>query len=224
MTFDAEKLESDVACPKEICMDCDGSVTQYLCDLKQGDSVAAQKIWERFLNKLIRLADYKLKSSPRQATNEEDIVQQAFAQFFIQVQQGRFAKLNDRNDLWQVLATLVDRRAKDQIRKQHSQKAGGGRVRTESAFPVRDHLKGTYGISQIPDGSPSPDLVNEFVEEFRDRLESLEDRQQRDIALLKMQGYTNREIAGQLQSSIRTVERRLEQIRHAWGTDNRHES
>ena len=98
------------------------SITQYIEGLKQGDDEAAQKVWERFLERLIRLADQKLKSSPRKALNEEDVVQQAFVEFFRQVQEGRFPRLNDRNDLWQVLAMLVDRRAKDQIRKLNSQK------------------------------------------------------------------------------------------------------
>ena len=60
-------------------------------------------------------------------TDGEDVVQQAFSEFFFQVQEGRFPKLNDRDDLWQVLAMLVDRRAKDQIRRQNSLRAGGAK-------------------------------------------------------------------------------------------------
>ena len=100
------------------------SVSKYIQGLKTGDEEATQKIWERFLNRLIRLADGKLKTN-RKAMDEEDVVQNAFAQFFQQVQEGRFAKLDDRNDLWQVLAMLVDRRAKDQDRHTY----GGGRTR-----------------------------------------------------------------------------------------------
>lgn len=196
------------------------SVTQYIEGLKQGDQEAAQKIWERFLNRLIRLADQKLKSSPRKAMNEEDVVQQAFADFFRQVQDGRFSKLNDRNDLWQILAMLVDRRATDQIRKQTTQKAGGGTVRTESIFIMPGDPSGQVGIAGIPDMVPTPELAAEFTDLFGQRLAALKDNDYQQIALLKMQGHTNREIADSLGSSLRTVERRLDQIRSIWSTDS----
>ena len=80
-------------------MNSNHSVTKYLDALKEGSQDASQKIWERFFGKLIRLADRKLKASPRKAMNEEDVVQVAFAEFFAQVQKGRFPDRNDRNDL-----------------------------------------------------------------------------------------------------------------------------
>ena len=40
----------------------------------------------------------------------------------------------------------------------------------------------------------------------------------RQIALWKLEGYTNSEIAQQLECTLRTVERKLERIRAYWGT------
>jgi RNA polymerase sigma factor (sigma-70 family) len=194
----------------------DNSVSQFIDGLKLGEERAAQKIWQRFYQRLLAQADQKLKASPRKAMDEEDVVQRAFADFFVQVRQGRFPKLNDRNDLWQVLAMLVDRRAKDQIKRQNTQKAGGGRVRTESVFLVGETSGGDNGIAQVRDALPTPELAMEMIELMQSRLTALRDDEQRQIALYKMQGYSNREIAEVLQSSERTVERNLQSIRKQW--------
>ena len=64
----------------------DHSVTVYIQGLRDGDEEASQKIWERFYERLIRLADRKLKESPRRVANEEDVVTVAFADFFKQLE------------------------------------------------------------------------------------------------------------------------------------------
>ena len=46
----------------------------------------------------------------------------------------------------------------------------------------------------------------------------LKDPDLRQIALWKLEGYTNREIAAQLDCKLRTVERKLERIRAYWET------
>jgi DNA-directed RNA polymerase specialized sigma24 family protein len=47
-------------------------------------------------------------------------------------------------------------------------------------------------------------------------LERLDDTELCSIALLKMEGYSNREIAEKLSYTSRTVERRLRLIRALW--------
>ena len=54
------------------------------------------------------------------------------------------------------------------------------------------------------------------AEEYRLRLEQLDDTALQAIAIAKMQGYANRDIAEQLSCSVRTIERRLELIRRKW--------
>ncbi|MEQ1902905.1 MAG: ECF-type sigma factor [Pirellulaceae bacterium] len=204
-------------------MSSEHSVSEFISGLKSGNERASQKIWERFYERLLVHADRKLKSSPRKAMNEEDVVQKAFADFFLQVKSGRFPKLDDRNDLWQILAMLVDRRAKDQIRFQNTQKAGGGRVNTESFLDANAPSAMDNGLAQIQDNLPSPEMALEFIEAVDGRLGELQSDEHRKIALLKLQGFANREIADQIGSSERTVERCLNAIRKKWekvGDDN----
>ena len=56
----------------------------------------------------------------------------------------------------------------------------------------------------------------DFVDALRNRLALLKDQEQRSVALLKLQGYSNREIADKIDSSLRTVERTLNRIRSIW--------
>jgi len=54
------------------------------------------------------------------------------------------------------------------------------------------------------------------AEECQRLLEMLGDDQLRSVALWKMEGYTNEEIAGKLGCAVATVERRLRLIRRIW--------
>jgi DNA-directed RNA polymerase specialized sigma24 family protein len=55
-----------------------------------------------------------------------------------------------------------------------------------------------------------------MAHECRHLLERLGDPSLQCLALAKMEGYSNKEIAGQLGCSVRTVERRLRLIRDKW--------
>ncbi len=55
-----------------------------------------------------------------------------------------------------------------------------------------------------------------MAEECQRLLEQLDDDGLRTLALAKMEGYSNKEIAGQVGCSVRTVERRLKLIRDTW--------
>jgi DNA-directed RNA polymerase specialized sigma24 family protein len=63
---------------------------------------------------------------------------------------------------------------------------------------------------------PDPELAAEMTEAFDRLLGQLGDAQLRDIALWKVEGYTNGEIAGRLGCAERSVERKLHRIRMAW--------
>jgi DNA-directed RNA polymerase specialized sigma24 family protein len=57
------------------------------------------------------------------------------------------------------------------------------------------------------------------AEEFERLLAELGDEELRQIALAKMEGYTNQEIAGRMDLTLRTVERRLNLVRRLWKGD-----
>ena len=196
------------------------SVSQWLENLKRGESRAAQKLWERYVERLIRLARKELGDVPRRVADEEDVVVAAFANFCRGVKNGRFPKLDDRDDLWQVLVMLTERKAIDQRRRLTAERRGGGDVRGESAVgaPHSTEPQGA-GLAGIPDREPTPAFAAMVAEQFDRLLARLNDETLQRIALDKMAGYTNEEIAERLGTALRNIERRLQLTRRIWSED-----
>jgi DNA-directed RNA polymerase specialized sigma24 family protein len=63
---------------------------------------------------------------------------------------------------------------------------------------------------------PDPAFAAQVAEECQRLLGLLADDGLRTIALKKMEGFTNEEIAAAMPCSLATVERRLRLIRHEW--------
>ncbi|QDU25094.1 ECF sigma factor [Anatilimnocola aggregata] len=192
------------------------SVTMWLQDLQAGEAVAAGRIWQRYYERLVRLAAHKLRTAPRRVADEEDVVLNAFDSFCRGVNGGRFPRLDDRDDLWQVLVMLTARKAINQAKHDQRQKRGGGLTRGESVFSGTSD-EPVAGIDQVVGGEPTPEFAQQVGEEFDQLLASLNDETLRRIALAKLEGYTNDEIAAQLGVRTRTIERKLSLIRDLWG-------
>jgi hypothetical protein len=103
-----------------------GSVTQWLGALRGGDLQAAQPLWERYFARLVRLAQARLRARPwpRAVEDEEDAALSAFDSFCRAATQGRFPRLDDRDDLWRLLVALTERKLTDQVRRARRQKRG----------------------------------------------------------------------------------------------------
>jgi hypothetical protein len=71
-------------------------------------------------------------------------------------------------------------------------------------------------LAAVAAAGPPPELVAEVTEECSRLLGLLGDGELRQVAIWKMEGYTNGEIAGKLNRSIPTVERKLAAIRIIW--------
>jgi DNA-directed RNA polymerase specialized sigma24 family protein len=194
-----------------------GSVTHWIEGLKAGDPDAAQKLWERYWNRLVGLARRKLRPSRRRAAGEEDVAQNAFVSFWRGATQGRFPKLSDRDNLWGLLIVLTSRKAADQIEHEQRQKRGGGAVRGDSVFfNPHDPAGSVLGFDLLAGREPTPSFAARVAEEFERLLTLLDPSGLRLVAIWKMEGYTNTEVAGKLGCVVTTVERKLRMIRKIW--------
>lgn len=193
----------------------DNDVTQWLTGLAQGDPRAVNEIWNRYFARLVNLARRKLGDSSRRMADEEDIALSAFHSFCQRAAAGHFPRLDDRHDLWGLLVAITSRKAGAEIRRSHRRKRGSGTVRGESVFTRRDAEEGP-GIDGVFGREPTPEVAALVAEQCRRLLEALPDPVLRDIALRKLEGYSNEEIATQLECAPRTVERKLAKIRQYW--------
>jgi DNA-directed RNA polymerase specialized sigma24 family protein len=195
--------------------DTEGTVTRWISALKQGDTSAATGLWESYFRRLVGLARARLRDVPRLVADEEDVALSAFDSFCRSAQAGQFRRLHDRNDLWQILTLITVRKAIDLRNYQGRQSRKAAQVRSLTDL-TREVLE-TIGGDE-----PTPELAAQLAEEYQRMMEKLGDASLRSVAIFKLEGYTNDEIATQLGCVTSTVERKLARIRLAWAEEVSH--
>ena len=171
------------------------SITRCIDMLKRGDRAAAEALWGSYIHRLVALARARLGGTPRRAADEEDVALSAFDSFFRRAEGGQFARLTDRDDLWQILVTITERKAIDLMRREGRQSRGAGRVIPWSEAEGQ-------GAGEVADEGPTPEFAAQIIDEFRDLLRRLGDDSLRSVALAKLEGYTNRQIAEDRKSVV----------------------
>jgi DNA-directed RNA polymerase specialized sigma24 family protein len=189
----------------------------WLEQLKQGDSQAVGPLWERYFARLVQLARTWFPGTPVAAASAEDAVLDAFASFCRRVEEDGFARLSDRDDLWQILVVLAFRKRCNQVQyeRRKRRQPTGGRVFVASALGQDDGEAGDL-LSNMLGREPEPAIVVQAAEECRRLLAELKDEQLRQVAVWKVEGCTNEEIAAKLGRAVPTVERKLARIRRLW--------
>ena len=190
-------------------MEPEGSITRCIDMLKRGDRAAAQELWGRYFGRLVGLARAQLRSAPRRAADEEDVALGAFDSFYRAAERGRFPQLADRDDLWQLLFVITVRKAIDLVHHEGRAIRGGGRVLTLADLAGGD-------VERIIGPEPTPALAAQVADESRRLLDGLGDESLRSVAIWKLEGHTNDEIAAKLGCVRQTVERKLRRFRTLW--------
>jgi DNA-directed RNA polymerase specialized sigma24 family protein len=197
--------------------DAGGSVTRWIGPLKAGEVEAAQALWDRYFDGLVRLARTRLRDAPRAVADEEDVALSAIHCLCRGAAAGRFPQLADRGNLWRLLATIAAQKAVDLQRREAREKRGGGKMLGEGELAGDNPEANVAAL--VVGREPSPEFAAQLDEEYRRQLERLEDDGLRQIAVWKMEGYDNDEIALRLGCGVRTVERKLGVIRAIWQAD-----
>jgi DNA-directed RNA polymerase specialized sigma24 family protein len=185
------------------------SVTQCISALKQGDQSAALGLWDAYFRRLVGLARSRLRNTPRLIADEEDVALSAFDSFCRGARAGRFPRLDDRNDLWQILVLITVRKAIDLRKYEGRASRGMGKVQSLTEL-TRE------GLEAIGREEPTPELAAQLAEEYQRLIERLSDSTLQSVATWKLEGYTNDEIAARLGCVTSTVERKLARIRREW--------
>lgn len=180
------------------------SVSHWLGMLKAGDPDAAGPLWNRYFPRLLEFARVRLRGLPCRTIDEEDVALGAFDSFCRDAAAGRLPNLNDRDDLWRVLLLITGQKAVDLVRRETAEKRGGN--------PGAQ----VFDLEDIAGKEPTPEFSALVADEFRRLLAKLPDDGLKTLAVWKMEGYTNEEIAARWGCVLRTVERRLKVIRSLW--------
>jgi DNA-directed RNA polymerase specialized sigma24 family protein len=196
-------------------------VTHWIGDLKAGDRGVVQSLWGRYFTQLVERARTKLCAlrTPMAVNDGEDVALSAFHSLCEGVREGRFPRLDDRDDLWRILVHLTACKAVDQHRRERRQKRGGGGVLRETDMLASAGNDVRNPLDQLIGSEPSPEFAAMVAEEYRRRIDSLGEPALRLIAERKLACCTNEDIAQELGVSLRTVTLKLELIRKRWKGD-----
>jgi RNA polymerase sigma factor (sigma-70 family) len=195
----------------------DGSVTRLIQLLRSDDAaerdMAARLIWLRYFRDLLDLARKNLDKRIRRREDEEDVLQSMYKSFCLRQQPGEFDVVG-RDVLWKLLVTITLRKARTAAKRQGREMRD---IAREQTLPIDDETQSAHWVLEQMDAvgpsSAEAAVLNDALER---RLEALADPELRQIALWRLEGYTNREIADRLDCTERSVERRLERIRSKW--------
>lgn len=176
------------------------SITRWIRALQDGRDSAFGPLLDAYFERLVQLARGRLRGLPGMMGHEEDVALRSFYSLCQRVRTpGRPLELTNRDDLWRLLATRTISRAIDLIR-------GHKPAEFESEHQI-EHLLAR---------EPTPEEAAEMADECRRLLDLLDEPDLRQIALLKVEGWTHEEIAEKLDCVPRTVERKVQRIRMLW--------
>ena len=176
------------------------SVTRLIRAAQSDRPSAVGPLLAVYFDRLVQLARKRLQNLPGLANYDEDLALRSFYSVYRRVRDPeRPLELTGRDDLWRLLAVRTISRAIDLIRRHRP-----GEV------PGEDNLE------QLLTREPTPEEAAATADECRRLLDLLEEPELRQVALWKVEGYTNEEIAERLNCVPRTVERKVRRIRLLW--------
>lgn len=181
---------------------------------RAGSDTAARILFDRYCEKLLRLAQRRIGQRLMGRIDPEDIIQSAFRTFFVHLRREEFTFAQE-NDLFKLLVRLTVHKTLRQIAHHRAAKRDPGRE-VINALEDRDLLEQL--VLQEPPPEAEVTLLEE-MERFLGRLEPFD----RKVLEMRLQGYSTREIAQTLNTydrKIRRVLERIEKIAHDYACDS----
>jgi RNA polymerase sigma factor (sigma-70 family) len=199
-------------------MESQNSLADSLSELLEVAPQTAEEIWREFFPRMIRLAKKRLADLPNRMCDEDDVVQSAMNSFFRGQAAGKFEQLDSKDEMWRLLATITARKTIKHRRMHYSKKRGGGVVRGESIFGTlaTDDQSASAGLAGMRDARTTPETTEEILRTCDSLLTMLPDEKYRRTAVLRLEGYSNAEIAAEMNCSVARTKQRLQRIREIW--------
>ena len=185
--------------------------------LKRGDKSAANEIISEYFDRVLVAARKRLQIRNAKGSEPEDIAVSVFESLWRKANEKSFSEddLATPEELWRLLARMIQFKTDSHARKQMAQKRGAGAVRGESIFAKADGGE-LPGLESQKSPGFTPQEIMELDEGFSELMAQLEDDTLQKIAVRRMEGYKIAEIANEFDKSERWVKRKLELIRERW--------
>jgi RNA polymerase sigma-70 factor, ECF subfamily len=171
---------------------------------RQGDQEAARQIVERYIDRLLLLARSRISQRLASRFDAEDIVQSVFRTFFMHVKEGQFVFAH-QDDLCKLLVRITLHKTLRQVAFHKAAKRD----------PSQETDQGEHHREQLMallDGEPSPEATAAFLDQLEHFFSQLLP-QERQILEMRLQGFSNEEIAKKLDVYDRKIRRVIEHIR-----------
>jgi RNA polymerase sigma factor (sigma-70 family) len=171
---------------------------------RAGDPQAARQLVDQYLDRLLALAKRRISQRLASRVDPEDIVQSVFRTFFMRAKDGQF-KLKDQDDLCKLLMRITVHKVLKQV-EYHTAGKRDANLETEQGN------RSTERMHELLAKEPTPEAQVEFIDQL-EMLLSMYSPKERKILEMRMNGFSERDIAADLNVTDRTVRRLFERIR-----------
>jgi DNA-directed RNA polymerase specialized sigma24 family protein len=186
------------------------SVREVVRRVQGGDTIAEQRLWNEFYEKLLRYVEVRVRRRgvPTGLIDEEAVTVSVLESVFKCAKQGRLQNVQDWSELFRLLLAMTNRKFVD-----HWRRATARRVLpptrilplSQNTFDLAEHDLEGCSVA--------------FDEQISLLLALLPDDLFRQIAVLKLAGYTLAEISEEVQRAVPTVNRKWQYIRRMWADE-----
>jgi len=186
------------------------SVSEWISQFRSdGNEIAALKLWDR-INPRVRELSRRLieRTGIPLSCDEDDISVSVFAAFCDRLRSRQLEELSDRDGVWRLLILMTARKINDHAKMARAKKRHNG--------PENPDV-GLHAVSELRDTQLEPSIEVMMEDQCQAMLKQLNDPVLETVVLLKLEGYSNVEIAERMQYSRRTIQRMLELVKDIWG-------
>jgi RNA polymerase sigma factor (sigma-70 family) len=171
---------------------------------RSGEAEAAERLYERFVERLVNLARQNLSPRLARRIDPEDVVQSAYRSFFVHARAGEYT-VTQSGELWKLLAKIAMHKL---LRQAEFHTAAKRSIEREAGLPGEPRPE----VVDLATREPSPEQVVALADEMEDLLRPLR-LDDRRVVELRLASHTIDEITATTGRPVRTVRRVLARFR-----------
>jgi RNA polymerase sigma-70 factor, ECF subfamily len=164
----------------------------------------ARQLFDRYVESLLALARRRISQRLASRVDPEDVVQSVFRTFFAQLKAGRY-RFEQQDDLCKLLMRITVHKTLRHIAFHEADKRS-------PRLEVGQEDEAQKRILELLDHEPTPETTVTFLDQLEHFLSRLRP-EERQVVEMRLQGYTNEEIATRLGTYDRKIRRVVERIR-----------